>query len=120
MKYSVAIIKGEGRGKLLGFPTFNLKIPKNFDAKQGIYACWVKIGGKKYQGALHFGPIPVFNQSKISLEVFLLDYKPTNYPITQLTIELVKFLRPVKSFPSAQALKQQIAEDVDNVRQLLS
>ena len=119
MKYSAAIIKGKGRGKGIGYPTFNLQIPVNFDLKPGIYACWVWIKNIKYTGAMHFGPIPTFNETTLSLEIFVLNYSADNI-INQLTFSPVKFLRPIKTFSSPEKLSNQITKDVSQVRHLLS
>ncbi|MBI5619675.1 riboflavin kinase, partial [Candidatus Gottesmanbacteria bacterium] len=73
MKITSRQIKGKGRGKLLGFPTINLEIPEGLTLKEGIWAVWVTIAGKRYGGALHFGPVPTFREREKSLEVFLLD-----------------------------------------------
>ena len=119
MKYTGSIITGQGRGKKLGFPTFNLKIPPHFPFKTGIYACWVWLNRTKYPGALHFGPIPVFHQLDNHLEIHVLDcFTPA--PTKTLIFEIVKFLRPIKNFPSPPALSHQIAIDVTRIRKLLA
>lgn len=119
MKHTCSVIKGQGRGKGVGYPTFNLTIPPKFSLKPGIYACWVWLDNVKYKGALHFGPIPVFNQPTNSLEIFVLDYS-SKYLINRLTFTPVKFLRPIQNFPSPQALASQISRDVSRVRKFLS
>lgn len=118
MKYTCKVIKGKGRGKKVGFPTFNLEIPANFSEKNGIYACWTWIKRKKYMGALHFGPIPTFNDKDKSLEVYILDYKDSR-KFSAIQFELVKYLRPIKSYSTVSALNNQIAKDVSLVRKLL-
>ena len=118
MKFTTQVIKGQGRGKTLGFPTFNLRIPQDFSAKQGIYAGWVWINNQKYIGAFHSGPIPVFAQPQARLEVFVLDYDNPD-PISTLSFELIHYLRPVKNFASPQALARQISRDVAQVRAAL-
>lgn len=119
MKFTCKVIKGKGRGKTLGFPTFNLQVPKDFSTKEGIYACWVWLSDKKYRGALHYGTIPVFNDDETKLEIFVLDYS-FDAPTHQLTFQLVKFLRPVKKFSSPKILMAQIRQDVEQIRHLLS
>ena len=44
MKFKSRHIKGKGRGKILGFPTINLEIPKRFSLAIGIWAVkvWIK------------------------------------------------------------------------------
>ncbi len=106
-------VKGHGRGKTLGFPTINLKIPANFKLQAGIYAAWVTINDRKFKGALHFGPIPTFGEKKMSLEVFLIDVADIPLDITGfIEVETVKKIRDVKKFLSPQALTNQMKKDV--------
>lgn len=121
LHFTSKVIKGKQRGKNLGFPTINLVIPEDFPLQRGIYACWVKIPGKpnkKYIGALHYGPIPVFDQKQPSLEVHLLDYQEQKTP-EKLSIKVVKFLREVKFFESPKKLTKQIEKDIAKIRQIL-
>ena len=48
----------------MGFPTINLAIPKGFSVENGVYAVKVRLGAELYNGALHYGPIPVFGENK--------------------------------------------------------
>lgn len=119
MKYTAKVVSGKGRGKSLGFPTFNLRLPQTFNLRHGIYASWVWVKDKKYPGALHYGPVPVFNQKTPTLEVFVINYR-ASIPITTIDFEPVEYLRPIKNFSSPQALKSQISQDVATVRSLLA
>lgn len=110
MKFSARVVKGKGRGKRIGIPTANLKPPENFSAKEGIWACWVVIDGRKLPGALHWGPVPVFGEEKRSLEVHILQDAP-QIP-SELGIELVSWLRPVRNFENAEKLKEQVEKDI--------
>lgn len=118
MKFTTQVIPGQSRGKTLGFPTLNLQIPPHLETKPGIYAGWVWLRQKKYPGAFHFGPIPVFSDPTPHLEVFVLDYN-SDQLITNLTFELIHYLRPVKNFSSPAALKHQISRDVTQTRAVL-
>lgn len=125
ISFSTKKVKGKGRGKFLGFPTINLKIPEKVSAQDGIYAVRIWIGKKEYKGALHFGPIPTFADDKKSLEVFLLDAKEKDVPNTLLEksvikVEFVSWLRPVIKFDSKKALITQMEKDVEKVRSILS
>ncbi len=112
------------------FPTFNLKIPAGFEAREGVYGCYVWLHGRKYRGALHYGPTPTFDETEKVLEIFILDY-PSNetsdsevkeadrQPVTRLTFELGPYIRPVATFADAQKLRAQIALDVARVRRSL-
>jgi len=111
-------IPGKGRGRHLGFPTLNLQIPTELRLTPGIYACWVRMGQAVYPGALHFGPIPTFGEEDPSLEVHLLDVDLRDPP-AEVTVEVVRFLRPVQAFDSPQSLARQMEEDVARARAIL-
>lgn len=111
-------IPGKGRGKHLGFPTINLRIPEGLELDYGIYACWVHAGGRAYPAALHYGPVPVFDQDEPSLEVHLLDTS-LDEPPAVLHVEVVRWLRPVQDFPSPESLRAQMEQDVDACRRAL-
>lgn len=116
-------IQGKGRGKQMGFPTINLEIPANFTLRDGVYSSYVTVAGKKYQGALHYGPIPQFGESKKSLEVYLLDCKDISEKVVRsgtISVEIVRYLRPILKFDSVDALVAQIDLDVQTTRNILS
>jgi riboflavin kinase / FMN adenylyltransferase len=121
MQYRCEVIKGRGRGKnVVKFPTFNLQIPAGFEtaAREGVYACHVWIEGKKYRGALHYGPTPTFDEKESVLEIFVLEYD-SDQPVNELTFELGPYLRPVATFSDPQKLRTQIALDVQRVRRAI-
>lgn len=119
MKFESTHIKGKGRGKPMGFPTINLKIPDYFELKDGIYAVRVNIEDKIFGGALHYGPVPTFNESEQSLEVFLLESNSDeleNLNNKIIKVEIVKYLRPVIKFNSKEELVRQINNDVNLIK----
>jgi len=123
MKFESTHVTGKGRGKPMGFPTINLMIPKNFELKDGIYAAKVTIDNKVYISALHYGPVPTFNESEQSLEVFLLgsnNNELENLNEKIIKVEVVKYLRPVIKFNSKEELIKQIEDDVKIIESLTS
>ena len=119
VKFRAKVIKGASRGKELGFPTLNMQIPTGFDLAEGVHACWVRCDDRHFMGALHYGPVPVFDQAKPSLEVHLIDIKSDLKPIS-LKVEIVKFIRKVELFDSPELLIEQIQKDVDKIRLCLT
>lgn len=108
-------VKGKGRGKVIGFPTINLEIPSELLLADGIYAAWVTIGGTRYKGALHFGPIPTFDEAAKSLEVFLLDAteeKLTGVEKETIQLDTVQKIRDVIKFETTGELTDQIRKDI--------
>lgn len=116
-------VKGDGRGKHLGYPTLNLIVPQGISLAHGIYAAKVSFENKSYQGALHFGPVPTFAKTATTLEVYLLD--TTVVPDKVLTgklpveVEIVARLREVIKFDSKTQLIDQINKDVQAVKSLV-
>jgi len=115
--------RGAGRGRQIGVPTANVALP---DARKllppdGVYAVWVKIGGaqkdsravagKRVGGVMNQGARPTFGVAERGLEVHLLDFTGELVGET-LTIEWVRRLRDVRTFPSPEVLVAQIAADL--------
>ncbi len=116
--HNAPVISGAGRGKGLGIPTINIdlsSIPK--DVAHGIYACWITINGKKYRGAMHYGPRPVFKDST-TFEVHIIDDSISEVPDT-VDIEIVEYIRQVQNFPNPEALVKRIQKDIEEARGML-
>lgn len=110
---------GRGRGKKIDVPTINLALVDVHPAlEDGIYACFVMIGGERMQGAMHLGPRPAFKDTK-TCEVHLLDRTIEQAP-DQLKVDVIHYLRPVLDFPSSEALVAQITKDVTEARAILN
>ena len=116
LSFTARIIRGAGRGKRLGVPTINLDLgPIPDELPEGIYAVRVRFGEEEQflEAVMHFGPRPVFQDSR-SCEVHLLTGKSQipNPKSQTLTVEVVKRLRDVRNFEDAGALKEQMAKDI--------
>ena len=126
MKFESTYVTGKGRGRPIGFPTINLKIPDNFELKDGAYAAKISIENKIFKGALHYGPIPTFSEQEKSLEVYLIGMKDNdliNYGLENLDgkiikIKIIKYLRPIIKFRLVEKLVRQIKEDVKTIQKL--
>ncbi|MBI3626566.1 riboflavin kinase [Candidatus Uhrbacteria bacterium] len=112
------VIKGKGRGRMLGFPTANIELTQGQVQEEGVYAVWVIWQGKKYQGALSIGPAYTFGETKPTVEVFLLNFNQDLYDQT-LELELVKKLRPMEKFATTQDLAEQIKKDCLEAERIL-
>jgi riboflavin kinase/FMN adenylyltransferase len=123
MQFSSYHITGKGRGKGIGFPTINLKIPEKFELADGVYAAIVTIDNILYKGAMHYGPIPVFNEENKSLEIYLLDIDNKSFPEIddrKIEVDVKQFIREIRNFSSPAELSEQIAKDVDDIGKILS
>lgn len=116
--FTARIVTGSGRGKIIGIPTLNLDlrdIPLSFT--EGIYACFARLADKWIPAVLHYGPRPVFHDTP-SCEVHLLD-KNAPPPVGSITVAIAGILRPVRDFPSEDALLEQIRQDRADARAML-
>ena len=117
------VMHGNHRGRLLGFPTANLASePHKLLPANGIYAAYVGVNealdGDRYKGAVSVGVRPTFNEQKRLVEAYLLDAQLDLYG-QRITIDFIARLRNEERFEHIDALKAQMASDVDQVRQIL-
>jgi len=110
---------GDKRGRDLGYPTANLKMPENCPLKHGIYAVKVRAGGKLHDGVASYGRRPTFDDGAPLFEVFLFDFSGDLYG-QELTVHVAGFLRGEEKFDSAEALIAQMDRDSEEARALLS
>ena len=112
---------GDRRGRELGFPTANLA-PKPSMAVpgDGIYATWAIVDGVRHQGATSIGVRPTFGGGgDRRVETFLLDFSGDLYG-KRMTLEFEQRLRGELAFSSVDALVQQMKQDVEQSRAVLS
>lgn len=115
------VVRGDGRGRELGFPTANIRVSgvDKLVPAAGIYACTASVAGVRHMGALHIGPRPSFPGADPTVEVFLLDFEGRLYG-HEIRLELVEYLRPVAAFGTVQSLKEQMRVDVERTRVVLA
>ena len=118
-RFQAERVPGKGRGKQLGFPTVNLRVPENLQLPHGIYACWVRMAGDVYPAALHYGPVPAFGEEEPSLEVHVLD-QLLEFTPDRVEVEVVRWIRPVQAFDSPDQLRDQIRRDLEACREALA
>jgi riboflavin kinase/FMN adenylyltransferase len=113
---SGTIVRGEQRGRTLGFPTINVAPPSDkLLPHDGIYATWVTIGDKRYRAASSLGVRPTFGGGPRKLEAYILDFNEDVYG-KEAKIDFVERLRDELKFDSAEQLATQIGHDVEQTR----
>jgi riboflavin kinase/FMN adenylyltransferase len=114
------VVKGDRRGRNLGFPTANLDIqPDQALPGDGVYATITHTDKESLPSVTNIGVRPTFGGSKRMVETYILDFEG-NLLGRKLTIDLVKKLRNEERFNTIEALKAQMARDVAQARQMLS
>jgi len=116
---SGVVSPGEGRGRTLGCPTANLRLPPDRVAPaDGIYASVTIMDEERHDSVAYIGTRPTFDRGERGLEVSILDGTHELYGRT-LTVEFISRIRGDAQFESEEALSQQIAADVDSARSIL-
>ena len=110
------VVKGEGRGSKIGFPTANLQNTDNLCLKEGVYL--VKVEDKHY-GVANYGYRPTFGGKKKVLEVHLLNFQG-NLRGKRVKVEFLKFIREEKKFSSVEELINQIKKDIETAKRYLN
>ncbi len=117
------VVHGDHRGRLLGFPTANLASePHKLLPANGIYAAYVSVDKPftehMYMGAVNVGVRPQFNGQERLVEAYLLNVQLDLYD-KRITVDFIARLRDEQRFESIDALKAQMAADVEQARQFL-
>ncbi len=113
------VIKGETRGRRVGYPTANIDPHQEAIPPDGVYAVEVRLKRRKRFGLLNIGTQPTFSFSrkKPVIEVHIFNFKQNIYA-KDLEISFIKKLRREKKFLSAQQLAEQIKKDCHKAKQL--
>lgn len=113
------IIHGEGRGRILGYPTANLGNVQSMLPAGGVYACLAHAGEKTLPAATSIGSNPTFNGGGTTIESFLLKGGGDLYG-QSMRLEFVEKIRDQKKFASAEELALQIGRDAERAGEILS
>jgi len=116
------IVRGDGRGRKLGFPTANISVndeDKLIPAK-GIYAAECIVQKEKYFGLLSLGSRPTFHKDgEIIPEFYIFDFDRDIYDEI-MKVELVEKIRDEEKFNSVDDLITQMKKDEEKGRIILS
>lgn len=106
------VVRGEGMGRKLGFPTANLRVPASARPPKGVWKVLVRgtTVGEKI-GACNVGVRPTLGGTRLVVEVHIPGFRGGLYGRT-LALSFLSKIRPERKFPSLAALKAQIRKDV--------
>jgi riboflavin kinase/FMN adenylyltransferase len=124
------VVRGDGRGKVLGYPTANVA-PPMFSAipADGVYAAWFTVlghgpvmgtvtPGERYQAAVSVGTNPTFSGRTRTVEAFVLDTEADLYG-QHVAVDFVARIRPQEKFDSIDDLIVAMDADTEKARTIL-
>lgn len=109
------IVKGEARGRSIGFPTINLTTDFPLIPKRGVYISEVEIDGKRFRAVTSIGYNPTFDGQKQTIETYILDFSQDLYGRT-IGLHFLDRIRDEIKFACVDELIRQISQDVDATR----
>lgn len=115
------VVRGDRRGRQLGFPTANLICGRYAAVPgDGVYAAWlVRTDGQRLPTAVSVGTNPTFSGRERRVEAYVLDFNGDLYG-ERLALDFVARLREMRTYASVEPLAAQIREDVAQTRALLA
>jgi riboflavin kinase/FMN adenylyltransferase len=116
---SGTVIRGDQRGRTLGYPTANILPDPACGLRHGIYAVRVGVGAKRYDGVVSFGRRPMYRIETPLLEAFLFDFSGDLYGTT-IDVAFLTFIRDEMRFDSAEALVHRMDKDSQIAREALA
>ena len=124
------VVRGDGRGRVLGFPTANVA-PPMYSAipADGVYAAWFTVlghgpvtgtvtPGERYQAAVSVGTNPTFSGRTRTVEAFVLDTNADLYG-QHVAVDFVARIRGMEKFDSVKDLVVAMEADTDRARAIL-
>ena len=116
---SGTVIKGDQRGRTLGFPTANIALDPHCGLKHGIYAVRIGVGGIMHDGVASFGTRPTFDNGAPLLEVHVFDFAGDLYGMP-IDVAFIGWIRPELKFDHVDALVRRMDEDARLARGALA
>ncbi|MCA9564453.1 MAG: bifunctional riboflavin kinase/FAD synthetase [Myxococcales bacterium] len=118
--------EGEGRGRVLGFPTANLAVENELIPSSGVYATWLEVEGaaRPWRAITNIGVRPTFDGEGTTVETFVLEQGLNEHQLDlygkRVALHFTSYIRPEMRFPGPDALISQINNDIAVCRELHS
>ena len=113
------VVQGFQRGRQIGFPTANIRPRATVLLPNGVYAVRACADDVEYNAVANVGVNPTFGENQRTIETHLFDFSADLYG-KRIRVSFVEHLRQERKFSSIDELVQQIREDADRARNLLS
>ncbi|HEV7209706.1 MAG TPA: bifunctional riboflavin kinase/FAD synthetase [Mycobacteriales bacterium] len=120
-RVSGVVVRGDGRGREIGYPTANVQpLPQAAVPADGVYAGrLIRADGTALAAAVSVGTNPTFAGTERRVEAYVLDFSGDLYG-DSVGIDFVEHLRGQVRYTSVDPLLEQIARDVEDTRRLLA
>lgn len=118
-KISGKVVSGKKRGRLLGFPTANIKPSKELLIPcKGIFATIAMIKNVNFLSGTSIGYNPTFGEEKnISIETFIIDFNENLYN-QKISLSFISKIREEKKFESTEDLIKQMHSDISYIKKI--
>jgi riboflavin kinase/FMN adenylyltransferase len=113
------IQSGEGRGRTILFPTLNLAPEQELLPKLGVYMTETSLNGATYSAVTNVGTRPTFDGSDVRVESHLFGFDETVVS-GRMELRFLQRIRDERKFSGVDALKKQIAADIETARKYLA
>lgn len=113
------VVRGDGRGRKLGFPTANIEVhDERCIPARGVYSGEAHLEGRALPAVSYIGDAPTFAQDRFKrrIEVHIIDWEGEDLYQQYLGVSFRRRLRGEEKFPDVQALREQIEKDIGRAR----
>ncbi len=105
------VVRGDQRGKTLGYPTANIVPAGEILPPQGVYCVRIVLGRQSFLGIANVGVRPSFHkEDRLNVEVHIFDFKKNIYG-KEICVAFLHKIRNEMYFPSSKDLVAQIQKD---------
>jgi riboflavin kinase / FMN adenylyltransferase len=106
------VVKGQQLGRVLAFPTANLKLHGQTPLflANGVYAVRISFEKKEYNGMANIGIRPTLDQHELTVEVNIFDFNGDLYG-REIVVHFIERIRDEQKFDTLDKLKEQLAKD---------
>ncbi len=109
------VVPGHQRGRAIGMPTANLRVSDQLVPADGVYVGRCTIDGRCFPAAVSIGTMPTFGDNQRQIEAHFPGFSGDLYG-RDLDLEIVDWIREQRKYDDLEALKAQLARDVEWTR----
>ena len=104
------VVRGQGRGRLLEFPTANMAVENEAIPRRGVYVTETVVFASRFPSITNVGMRPTFGGTSLTVETHLIDADENLYG-ERIEVRFLARLRDEKAFSGPAELSDQIARD---------